>query len=75
MTNAPIGPTRVSRPSPNSTRMSGMDQMNRKTIQATRNSPPPFCDAMRGNRQMLPVPTAMPSMVSIMARREEKCCG
>src|SRR5690606_33634403 len=34
-----------------------------------RNEPPPFDAATRGNRQMLPVPTAMPSIASIMAQR------
>ena len=72
--NAPTGPVRVMRPAPNSTRMSGMDHSSRKTTQVTRKEPPPFCAAIRGNRQMLPVPTAMPSMASIMSQREEKDC-
>ena len=69
--NAPTGPVRVFRPMPNSTRMSGMDQRNRNASQATMNSPPPFCAAMRGKRQMFPVPTAMPSMASIITQRDE----
>ncbi len=69
---APTGPDRVSRPAPNSTMINGMDQRNRNTIHATRNSPPPFCAAIRGKRQMLPVPTAMPSMANIISQRDEK---
>ena len=61
-----IGPLRVLRPIPNSSMMIGMDHTKRKTIQATRNSPPPFFAAILGNLQMLPVPTAMPIMASIM---------
>jgi hypothetical protein len=71
-TKAPIGPRRVIRPRPNSTSTRGIDQVTRQTAQATRNSPPPLVAAMRGKRQMLPVPTAMLSMASIMAQREEK---
>ena len=68
--NVRIGPDRVLRPNPNSTSTSGIDHSSKKTIQATRNSPPPFFAAMRGKRQILPVPTAMPSMASIMPSRE-----
>jgi hypothetical protein len=57
----------------NSTRISGIDQSSRNTNQATRNEPPPFVAATRGNRQMLPVPTAMPSMATIMPQRVVKC--
>src|SRR5690606_23593017 len=42
---------------------------------ATRNEPPPFDAATRGNRQMLPVPTAMPSIASIVAQRLENSSG
>ena len=73
-TKAPMGPRRVMRPMPNSTRMSGIDQVNRQITHATRNSPPPLVAAMRGKRQMLPVPTAMLSMASIIAVRDEKPC-
>ena len=38
----------------------------------TRNVPPPLLARMRGNRQMLPVPTAMLSMAKSKAQREEK---
>ena len=45
-------------------------------IQAMRNEPapwsPPDWAAMRGNRQMLPVPTAMPMALRINPSREEK---
>jgi hypothetical protein len=75
ITKAPTDPRRVMRPIPNSIRMRGIDQLNRQTSQATRNSPPPLLAAMRGKRQMLPVPTAMLSMASIMVRREENPCG
>ena len=70
-TKAPIGPVRVCRPTPNSTMISGIDHSSRNTAQATRNSPPPFCAAIRGNRQMFPVPTAMPSMASNISQRDE----
>jgi hypothetical protein len=55
----------------NSTRISGIDQRRRKTTHATRKEPPPLDAAIRGNRQMLPVPTAMPSMASIIPQRLE----
>ena len=71
-TNERIGPERVFRPRPSSSRISGTDQRKRKAIQAMRNSPPPFLAAIRGKRQMFPVPTAMPSMASIMAHLEPK---
>ncbi len=67
---ATTGPARTLRPKPNSTRRRGIDHRNRKMTQGIRNSPPPFWAAMRGKRQMLPVPTAIPSMTSIMPRRE-----
>jgi hypothetical protein len=65
-------PTRAAFPIENSTISRGTDQINRKTTHATRNEPPPLAAAMRGKRQMLPVPTAIPSMASIIAHREEK---
>ncbi len=68
--NALTGPLLVFRPRPNSTRMRGMDQANRNTTHATRNDPPPLVAATRGKRQMFPVPTAMPSMASIIPRRD-----
>src|SRR5690606_5823111 len=57
----------------NSTRISGTDHSSRNTTQATRNDPPPFVAATRGKRQMLPVPTAMPSMATIIPQRVENC--
>jgi hypothetical protein len=58
----------------NSTSRSGMDQRRRKQTQATRNAPPPFSAAMRGNLHMFPVPTAIPNMASIIPQRELKVC-
>jgi hypothetical protein len=52
--------------------MRGIDHRNRKATQLIRKAPPPCSATIRGNRQMFPVPTAMPSMVSIMTQREEK---
>src|SRR5690606_21085859 len=74
--NAPIGPVRVAFPIVNSTTRSGTDQRRRKQTQATRNEPPPLAAAMRGNRQMLPVPTAMPSIASNIPQRDVNvgCC-
>ncbi len=69
---APTGPRRVPLPIANSAMMSGTDQARRKTAQATRNEPPPLDAAMRGKRQMLPVPTAMPSMARSIPHRELK---
>ncbi len=68
---APIGPRRAARPIANSTNSSGTDQRSRNTTQAIRNEPPPLVAASRGNRQMLPVPTAMPSMTSSVPQRDE----
>jgi hypothetical protein len=39
---------------------------------AKRKLPPPFVATIRGKRQMLPVPTAIPSMASIIPQREAK---
>ena len=66
------GPCRVFLPIPNSSRIKGIDHSNRKQIQAIRNSPPPFFAAILGMRQILPVPTAIPSMANIMDQRELK---
>src|SRR5690606_19314443 len=49
--------------------MSGTDPSSRKTTHATRKEPPPLEAATRGKRQMLPVPTAMPSMATNMPKR------
>jgi hypothetical protein len=56
----------------NSTRISGTDHRRRNTAQANRKEPPPLVAATRGNLQILPVPTAMPSMTSMVPQREEK---
>ena len=70
--NDPIVPWRVRFPIPNSRTRSGTDHMSRKTAHATRKEPPPFEAAMRGKRQMFPVPTAIPSMASSIPQREVK---
>lgn len=49
-----------------------MDQRRRKTTQATRKEPPPLVAAIRGNRQMFPVPTAIPAMARSIPHRELK---
>jgi len=77
--NDPTTPRRPCRPSAYSAIISGMLQTNRNTIQAIRKAPapsaPPFWAAMRGKRQMLPVPTAMPSTLSSKPRRLAKRCS
>ncbi len=70
--NAPTVPSRVDLPMANSTRISGTDHARRNTTQANRKLPPPFVATIRGKRQMLPVPTAMPSMASIIPQRDAK---
>ena len=40
---------------------SGIAQRKRNINQGIKKAPPPLAARMRGNRQMLPVPTAMPS--------------
>ena len=62
---AAAGPRRELFPSANSASTSGIAHRNRKITHGIRNSPPPFCAAIRGKRQMFPVPTAIP----IVARR------
>ena len=69
--NAPIGPRLVSRPNPNSAFSKGRDHNTMNNIHAIKNDPPPLCVATRGNRQRLPVPTAMPSPTAIMAHLDE----
>ena len=60
------------RPKANSRMISGIDQANSEMTHGNRNVPPPFFARMRGNRQMLPVPTAMLSMANKSAQRDEK---
>ena len=67
---AEYGPRLVFRPMANSVINSGMDHKNRKINHGMRNEPPPFRATSLGNRQILPVPTAMPIQVRIMAQRE-----
>ena len=59
-------------PMENSTIRRGMDQMNRNTSHRIKKVPTPFVATIRGNRQMLPVPTAMLSIASNIAPRELK---
>lgn len=63
---ASTGPLRVKRPTPNSIRISGMLQSQRKQNHTSKKtSPPPSvaCLAqMRGNLHMLPVPTTEPRL-------------
>lgn len=56
----------------NSTMRSGTDHAKRNTTHATRNEPPPLFAAIRGKRQMFPVPTAMPSMARSIPQRDVK---
>ena len=70
--NAPIGPLRDAFPIANSHRSSGIDHEIRKIAHGTRNAPPPFVAAIRGKRQMFPVPTAIPSIAMSIAQRLEK---
>ena len=70
--NVPIGPRRAPRPRPNSAIRRGRDHATRKTIHGMRKAAPPFCAAILGKRQRLPVPTAIPRPATITAPREEK---
>ena len=72
LTKDPIAPRRVPFPIPNSRMRSGTDHSSRNTAHATRKLPPPFEAAMRGKRQMFPVPMAMPSIASSIPQREVK---
>jgi len=56
----------------NSAITSGTDHAIMKMSQAIRNEPPPLAAATRGNRQMFPVPTAMPNAARINPHRELK---
>ena len=70
---APTAPRPARLPKENSTIISGTDQSSRKTTQATRKLPPPFVATMRGKRQMLPVPTAIPRVARISPQRLPNC--
>ena len=69
---APTGPKRVDLPIANSAIINGTDQIKRKITQGIKNEPPPFCATILENRQIFPVPTAMPIVAIINAQREEK---
>ena len=69
--NAPIGPRLAAFPIANSTRRSGTLHVSRKITTRSATFPPPFVAAIRGKRQMFPVPTAIPSMTSSIPQRFE----
>src|SRR5688572_11190428 len=69
---APIGPRRAPFPIANSQMRRGTDHATRKMTHGIRKVPPPFVAAIRGKRQMFPVPTAMLSMAIMSAQRLEK---
>jgi hypothetical protein len=69
---APIGPRRVAFPIANSHSRSGTDQLIRKIAHGIKNEPPPLVAAMRGKRQMFPVPTAMLNMANSIVQRLAK---
>ena len=50
-----------------------MDQRKRKISQGIRKVPPPCFATIRGNRQILPVPTARPTMEISKLQRELNC--
>jgi len=54
----------------------GTDQIRRKITHGMRNDPPPFCATILENRQIFPVPIAIPIVAMIRAQRDEKnsCC-
>jgi hypothetical protein len=52
--------------------MSGNDHKNKKVNHGIKKEPPPFVATIRGKRQILPVPTAIPSVEIINAHLEEK---
>jgi len=52
--------------------INGTDQIKRNITQGIRKEPPPFCATTLENLQMLPVPTAIPSVAIMSAQREEK---
>ena len=64
------------RPMTYSTIIRGILHINKNITQATRNAPapssPPFEAAIRGNRHIFPVPTAMPNALTKKANRDEK---
>ena len=76
LAKVPTTPIRPFRPSAYSAMISGMLQMNKKMSQATRKapapSPPLLLAAIRGNRQIFPVPTAIPRTLRISPSRVEK---
>ena len=73
---APTVPLRDCRPKTYSAIISGMLHKKRNIIHATKNEPapfsPPFVATIRGKRQMLPVPIAMPRALIRNVNRDEK---
>jgi len=72
LARAPTGPIREDLPIANSAIIKGTDQINKNITHGMRNEPPPFCATILENRQMLPVPTAIPIVAMIKVQREEK---
>ena len=70
--NAPTTPWRVCRPMPISTISSGIAHKNRKISHGIKKAPPPLLATIRGNRHMLPVPTAIPRAAISNAHLEVK---
>jgi len=73
---APTVPLRDWRPNTYSAMMSGMLHKKRNIIHATRKEPAPFSlplvATIRGKRQILPVPTAIPRALIKKVNRDEK---
>lgn len=78
--NTPVTPILYFLPKAYSAMIKGMLHRKRQMIHASKKAPdpsiPPFCAAIRGNRQILPVPTAMPRALSRNPILEEnRCCS
>jgi hypothetical protein len=50
--------------------ISGTDQISKKMTHGIKNDPPPFWATILENRQILPVPTAMPMTDRIIPHRD-----
>ncbi len=70
---APMVPNLAFFPNENSRIIKGTDQRMRKQTQAIRKLPPPWVAAIRGNRQILPVPTAIPMVARTKPQRLVNC--
>src|SRR5699024_3124415 len=67
--NAPTVPSRLLDPSNDSAISSGTAHTRFATPSAIRNDPPPHSPTTRGNRQRLPVPTAIPMAAATKVNR------